>query len=53
MAVQKPIPITKTGLERLRKELQELVTVQRPAAEYEDAKDEQAFIEGRIMTIEN
>ncbi len=52
MAVQKPIPITKTGLERLRKELQELVTVKRPAAEYEDAKNEQAFIEGRIMTIE-
>ena len=70
MAVQKPIPITKTGLERLRKELQELVTVKRPATaerihsirelspstqgdgEYEDVKNEQAFIEGRIMTIE-
>ena len=70
MAVQKPVPITQNGLERLRKELHELVTVKRPATaeriheirelspnaqgdgEFEDAKNQQAFVEGRILTLE-
>jgi len=71
MAVQKPIPITQQGLERLRGELDDLVTVKRAAnaerihqirekaptiqgdGEFEEAKNAQAFIEGRILTIEN
>ncbi len=71
MAAQKPVPVTKAGIERLRDELEELRTAKRPAAaarihatleespgiqndgEYEEAKNEQAFIEGRIRTLEN
>ena len=71
MAVQKPVPVTKAGVERLREELEDLRTAKRPAAaarihatleespgtqndgEYEEAKNEQAFIEGRIRTLEN
>ncbi len=61
--------ISKDGLDKLRAELDEMVTVQRPEiaqrihdakehgdlsenAEYEDAKNEQAFVEGRIQTLE-
>ena len=60
--------ITKTGLNKLNKELEGLVKIKRPQiaekireavsfgditenAEYAEAKDEQAFIEGRIMEI--
>ena len=70
MAVQKPVPVTAAGLERLRAELDDLLTNKRPSAaalihqtleespgtqtdgEYEEAKNEQAFIEGRIRTLE-
>ena len=64
------IPITKRGAEKLKAELHQLKTVQRPSvitaiadaraqgdlsenAEYEAAKDRQAFIEGRIKEIES
>lgn len=70
MATEQPVPITKAGLDRLQEELDELLTVKRPATaelihsirelapntqgdgEYEDAKNEQAFVEGRILAIE-
>jgi transcription elongation factor GreA len=65
----KPTYISKDGLEKLRQELDEMVSVRRPEiaqrihdakehgdltenAEYEDAKNEQAFVEGRIQTLE-
>jgi transcription elongation factor GreA len=65
----KPTYLSKDGLEKLRAELDEMVTVKRPEiagrihdakehgdlsenAEYEDAKNEQAFVEGRIQTLE-
>ena len=65
----KPTYISKDGLEKLRQELEEMVSVRRPEiaqrihdakehgdltenAEYEDAKNEQAFVEGRIQTLE-
>ncbi len=61
--------ISKDGLEKLRAELDEILSVRRPEiaqrihdakehgdlsenAEYEDAKNEQAFVEGRIQTLE-
>jgi transcription elongation factor GreA len=61
--------ISKDGLDKLRAELEEILTVRRPEiaqrihdakehgdlsenAEYEDAKNEQAFVEGRIQTLE-
>jgi transcription elongation factor GreA len=61
--------ISRDGLEKLRRELDEMVSVRRPEiaqrihdakehgdlsenAEYEDAKNEQAFVEGRIQTLE-
>lgn len=64
------IHVTKQGLAKLETDLDQLVTVQRPAvaekikrarevggtennAEYDDAKNEQAFIEGRILMLEN
>lgn len=63
------IHVTKQGLAKLEAELEQLVSVQRPAvaekikrarevggtennAEYDDAKNEQAFIEGRILMLE-
>jgi transcription elongation GreA/GreB family factor len=63
--MNKPVYMTAEGLERLQKELRQLITVDRPRvahriheakldgdisenAEYEDAKQEQAFLEGRI-----
>jgi len=66
---QKPTYISRDGLEKLRTELEEMVSVRRPEiaqrihdakehgdlsenAEYEDAKNEQAFVEGRIQTLE-
>jgi transcription elongation factor GreA len=65
----KPTYLSKDGLEKLRAELEEMVTKKRPEvaqrihdakehgdlsenAEYEDAKNEQAFVEGRIQTLE-
>jgi transcription elongation factor GreA len=65
----KPTYISRDGLEKLRKELDETVSLRRPEvaqrihdakehgdlsenAEYEDAKNEQAFVEGRIQTLE-
>jgi transcription elongation factor GreA len=66
----KPVYITAEGLERLKAELHQLITVDRPRvasrihdakldgditenAEYEDAKQEQSFLEGRIATLES
>ena len=66
----KQVPLTRDGLSRLQKELQQLITVRRAevaqrihdskelvgaqnAPEYEDARNEQAFVEGRILTLEN
>ena len=65
----KPVYLTAEGLERLKVELNQLITVDRPRiaqrihdakldgditenAEYEDAKQEQSFLEGRIATLE-
>jgi transcription elongation factor GreA len=65
----KPSYLSREGLERLRAELEEMVTVRRVEvaqrihdakehgdltenAEYEDAKNEQAFVEGRIQSLE-
>ena len=65
----KPVYLTAEGLQKLKAELQHLVTVERPRvaarihdakldgditenAEYEDAKQEQSFLEGRIATLE-
>lgn len=64
------IPITKSGYEKLEKELYELKHIKRPAvieaiatargygdlkenAEYHSAREEQGFIEGRILEIED
>jgi transcription elongation factor GreA len=66
----KPTYISRDGLEKLRQELDELVSIRRPDiaqrihdakehgdltenAEYEDAKNEQAFVEGRIQQLES
>lgn len=63
------VPITKQGYERLKKELANLKSVDRPSnikaieearahgdlsenAEFDAAKERQAFIEGRIMDLE-
>jgi transcription elongation factor GreA len=65
----KPVYLTAEGLAKLKAELRELITVDRPRvaariheakldgdlsenAEYEDAKQEQSFLEGRIATLE-
>ena len=65
----KPTYISRDGLDKLRHELEEMVSIRRPEiagrihdakehgdlsenAEYEDAKNEQAFVEGRIQTLE-
>jgi len=65
----KPTYISRDGLEKLRHELDEMVSLRRPEiaqrihdakehgdltenAEYEDAKNEQAFVEGRIQQLE-
>ena len=66
--VDKPVFLTRQGLEKLEKELYVLETEKRAQvaariqsakeegdisenAEYDDAKHEQAFVEGRIMTL--
>lgn len=68
MVNNKPEYLSREGLEKLKRELDELVNVRRPEiatrihdakehgditenAEYEDAKNEQAFIEGRIQAL--
>lgn len=65
----RPTYLSKDGLEKLRAELDEMVSVKRPEvanrihdakehgdlsenAEYEDAKNEQAFLEGKILALE-
>ncbi len=67
---EKLIKLTKSGVEKLKAELEDLKKVKRPAvidrikrakdygdlsenAEYEDARNEQSFIEGRIQEIEH
>lgn len=66
---EKEVFITPEGLEKLKAELNYLLTVRRPQiaeqiqkakelggtvdnAEYDDAKNEQAFVEGRILTLD-
>src|SRR5438093_3661418 len=66
----KPVPLTKQGLDKLQKELDQLLTVRRAEVaqrihdakelvgaqntpEYEDARNEQAWVEGRVLTLEN
>ena len=68
--MEKPVLLTKEGLEKLEKELEELRTTKRAEiaeriayakdfgdisenAEYEDAKNEQGMLEGRILVLEN
>jgi transcription elongation factor GreA len=68
--VSKQVPLTKEGLAKIQRELEELTTIRRAevaqrihdakelvgaqnAPEYEDARNEQAFVEGRILTLEN
>jgi transcription elongation factor GreA len=68
--MDKPVLLTKDGLSRLERELEELRTVRRSEvaerikyakdfgdisenAEYEDAKNEQGMLEGRILVLEN
>ena len=67
--LNKPTYISRDGLDNLRHELDELISLRRPEiaqrihdakehgdlsenAEYEDAKNEQAFVEGRIQQLE-
>src|ERR1700730_5829408 len=67
---EKATPLTRDGMERLEKEIENLRNIRRPEvaerhhqskergriennAEYEDAKNEQAFVEGRIITLEH
>jgi transcription elongation factor GreA len=67
--LDKPVPLTQEGLDKLQRELEELRTVRRTEiaerikyakefgdisenAEYEDAKNEQGMLEGRILTLE-
>jgi transcription elongation factor GreA len=69
MLQDKPVPISKKGLEKLQVELDELVNTKRREvadrirtakefgdisenSEYEDAKNDQGWIEGRILTLE-
>src|SRR5919108_1232675 len=67
--LDKPVLLTKEGLDKLQRELEELRTVRRNEiaerikyakefgdiaenSEYEDAKNEQGMLEGRILTLE-
>ncbi len=67
---EKAVPMTKDGIERLKKELEHLRDVRRHEvadrihdskelssaqnnSEYEEAKNEQAFVEGRILTLQH
>ena len=68
--MDKPVLLTKDGIVKLERELDELRTVRRAEvaerikyakdfgdisenAEYEDAKNEQGMVEGRILVVEN
>ena len=57
--VEKVYPMTLEGKEKLEQELVEHIKIARSFgdlsenSEYESAKDEQAFVEGRITTLEN
>ncbi|CAK1226489.1 GreA/GreB family (GreA) [Fructobacillus cardui] len=68
MAEEKKFPMTAAGRDKLKAELDDLITKQRPEitnriqiarsygdlsenSEYQSAKDEQAFVEGRIVTV--
>lgn len=68
--MDKPVLLTKDGIAKLERELEELRTVRRAEvaerikyakdfgdisenAEYEDAKNEQGMVEGRILVLEN
>jgi len=68
--MDKPVLLTKDGIAKLERELDELRTVRRSEvaerikyakdfgdisenAEYEDAKNEQGMLEGRILVLEN
>jgi transcription elongation factor GreA len=68
--MDKPVLLTKEGLAKLERELEELRTTRRAEvaerikyakdfgdisenAEYEDAKNEQGMVEGRILVLEN
>ncbi len=70
MPHQSEILLTPGGLNKMKAELEHLLTVRRHEvaekilrakelggtdhnAEYEDAKNDQAFVEGRILTLEN
>lgn len=69
MSEKKTIYLTKEGLDELKKELDELINVKRPAniisikearalgdlsenADYDAARNEQAYLEGRIKKLE-
>ena len=69
MLQERPVPITRKGLEKLQAELDEVRNVQRPEvaeriklakefgdimenSEYDSAKNDQGWIEGRIATLE-
>ena len=66
---ERSVPLTKGGLTRLQRELDHLLTAERPrvahliqeardlagaqnTGEYEDAKNEQAHVEGRIIELQ-
>ena len=68
--MDKPVLLTKEGITKLERELEELRTTRRAEvaerikyakdfgdisenAEYEDAKNEQGMVEGRILVLEN
>src|SRR6202035_126815 len=68
--MDKPVLLTRDGLVKVERELEELRTVRRSEvaerikyakdfgdisenAEYEDAKNEQGMVEGRILVLEN
>ena len=68
--MDKPVLLTRDGIAKLERELEELRTVRRAEvaerikyakdfgdisenAEYEDAKNEQGMVEGRILVVEN
>ena len=68
--MDKPVLLTKDGIDKLERELEELRTIRRAEvaerikyakdfgdisenAEYEDAKNEQGMVEGRILVVEN
>lgn len=70
MKFPQTIPMTIHGVEKLKQELQQLKTIERPKviqeiadarangdlkenADYQAAREQQAFIEGRILDLEN